>query len=425
MAIIFNRKIRDAGMDNSTANRINQMDIDIRVHGKHKLLAYEASISAQHSSGTAATYDKTALLQINVVKELHHTDKLIATLSLLERKFKAVSILIDMRLAKLTLKIIMPYLKEENVTTMAEKMKAEWLKDNITIIGKLNIPWNIITSTDNELQNSSTTETLDNLIRNSTKFIQHTKSDAKHLASYISNEHRVTGNEYQNSFLAAACIIDSLANVATINNTNSSDYAYISHDTNNTYNFLAENSKLKLPKQHFSLNIIKNNDVNLFITKDHSNKFSYISELDFMTKKGAALEIFAEYFPGSFYIHSLNRTIIGCNRKHALAFGMRDESNIVGKTFDELFSKKDADAIAKIASEVTATCKAKTMIESRTYLGKRHTYLSVNTPLRNKRDTMIGVIGASLAVTDSHDPKEQQKLKTIHEAQAIIQGAIA
>ena len=57
------------------------------------------------------------------------------------------------------------------------------------------------------------------------------------------------------------------------------------------------------------------------------------------------------------------------------------------------------------------------------YLGKKCTYLSIKTPLKNKNNTTIGIIGFSLPITDSSDADNMQKSAAIHEAQSILENA--
>ena len=410
-------------MDKTSLSKPNRIDDNLKSKKRQKLLAYTANITQANNNNTTEIHNKTALLQISVIQEQSQTDKLTATLALLEQKFNGITILIDMHLAKLTLKVLMPYMKEEQLNNMAEQMKDKWLTSNLHIIGRINIPWSIITSTDSYLQQDENAAKLDELLKNSAEFGHHVTGDAKSLIHYLTSKHNVTDNKRQNTPIAEAYIVDRIAIITAINSLNNIEYAYISYDNMYIYSFLHKNQKIKLPLQYFTLKVTKNDKAALFASKEDINKFSYAAELKGISNQHACLENFAKHFPGHFYIHSSDCKILACNKRQALSFGVRDADHIIGKNFDELFPKQDADKISKTLHEITTNCKAKTILESYDYLGNKCTYLSVKTPLTNKNNKMLGIIGFSLAITDSNDPNEAQKSATINETQTIIQDA--
>jgi hypothetical protein len=390
---------------------------------KQKTLAYEATLTPQANTSDTETHNKTALLQINVVEEQHGLDKLSAVFSLLNQTFAAITILIDMHLAKTTLKIIMPYLPEEKIDKTVAQMKTAWLTNNMPIISKINIPWSIITNTEQHLQQNKNITNLEDMLKNSAEFGKNITTDAKLLTKYLSEKHNVTEYGHKNTATAEIYIVDRIATIATISDFNDSKYAYISYDKMCTYNFLQKNKDIKLPLQYFTLSTTKNDGAELFISRDNINEFSYFKVLDGMKAQNACLESFIKHFPGNFYMQSLNRTLLGCNNKQALAFGIRDEAYLAGQAFDDLSPKYDSDNLANTVTEITTTDKAKIMVETYPYLGKKCTYLSIKTPLKNKNNTTIGIIGFSLPITDSSDADNMQKSAAIHEAQSILENA--
>lgn len=404
-------------MNKISPSKPNRIDNNSNQKKRQKLLAYTASITLQNNKNTEI-HNKDALLQVNVIKEQHESDKLSAIFAELQQKFKHITILIDMHLASLTLKIIMPHMQEEQIKKMAEQMKEKWLTNNMHIISRINVPWTITTSTDNPMMES------DELLKNSIEFGNHITGDAKSLISYLSHKHDVSGHDSKNIATAETYIINIISSIATVNSLNNYDYAYISYNNIHTYDFLQKNQKNKLPSHYYTITVTKNDKAELFVTKEDINKFSYATELNDIAKQHICLESFAKYFPGCFYIQSLARTVLGCNNRQALEFGVRDAGYIAGKTLDELFSKHESEKIAETANEITTAYEAKTIVETYTFLGKRRTYLSIKTPLKNKNNTMLGIIGFSLAATDSGDPGEKLKLSTINKAQEVIQDAI-
>jgi two-component system aerobic respiration control sensor histidine kinase ArcB len=115
------------------------------------------------------------------------------------------------------------------------------------------------------------------------------------------------------------------------------------------------------------------------------------------------LQEILDQLPGHVYWKNKEGVTLGCNSNNWKDFGLKSASEMLGKTDDDIFSKEVAYQIRQLDEEVMRTGKTKFVYESgmigRGYAAEEHIYLSQKSPLRNKRNQIIGIIGISINVT--------------------------
>jgi two-component system aerobic respiration control sensor histidine kinase ArcB len=115
--------------------------------------------------------------------------------------------------------------------------------------------------------------------------------------------------------------------------------------------------------------------------------------------------------PGHIYWLDKNSTFVGCNDQQAKTIGLSSRHEIVGKTIYDFQNKENADVIIKINNQIMAT-KTPQLIEEKAFLADGHTqgtYLSYKTPLYDKKNNIIGLLGASFDITEHKELEEKLK----------------
>ncbi len=103
--------------------------------------------------------------------------------------------------------------------------------------------------------------------------------------------------------------------------------------------------------------------------------------------------------PGHVYWKDRDGALLGCNLEQAKALGFDDIESVIGKSDFDLLDHDTAMEIRKNDLEVMNTGKTFIKEEVAVFLGKRGTFLSHKTPLRNSKGEIIGLIGVSLDIT--------------------------
>ncbi len=108
-----------------------------------------------------------------------------------------------------------------------------------------------------------------------------------------------------------------------------------------------------------------------------------------------------EKLPVHIYWKDQNGILLGCNGKTLESFGLKSESEYIGKTDYNLFSKKQADELTKLDREVMKTGNTIIAEEiSDVSTGIPALFLSIKTPLKNNAEEVCGIIGVSINITD-------------------------
>ncbi len=115
-----------------------------------------------------------------------------------------------------------------------------------------------------------------------------------------------------------------------------------------------------------------------------------------------------EQLPGHIYWKDRGGVTLGCNTNNWKDFGLKSLKEIVGKTDYDLFPKQQADQLRMIDEEVMRTNQFKVIEELLTTGEKTCLYLSYKSPLKNKHDQIIGILGTSVDITSSKQEVMEQ-----------------
>lgn len=126
-------------------------------------------------------------------------------------------------------------------------------------------------------------------------------------------------------------------------------------------------------------------------------------------KAESYLDNIIRYLPANVYWKSKEGVILGCNDRLAHSTGLAKAEDLIGKTDDEFSWKDQAEAIRKNDADVMTTGSSITFEELGTMPdGSVHTFLTIKAPMRDKpRDTIIGVLGISVDITDRKKAEEE------------------
>jgi len=130
-----------------------------------------------------------------------------------------------------------------------------------------------------------------------------------------------------------------------------------------------------------------------------------------------------ENFPGLVFWKDRHSVYLGCNRAFAHAAGLRDSSEIAGKTdFDLPWAKHEAEAYLAADQEVMESGKARLgILETQYQAGGRVAWFeTTKAPLLDSQGNVIGILGTS------HDVTEQKHaLDALSEARNDLERRVA
>lgn len=108
------------------------------------------------------------------------------------------------------------------------------------------------------------------------------------------------------------------------------------------------------------------------------------------------------HIPSCVYWKDLNGVFLGCNRYAAELMGQKSPKKIIGKTDYDFWAPEEADAFRQADKDVMKAGHELTLEESgkSVALGRKTTFLSTKTPLRDKRGHVIGILGVSMDITE-------------------------
>ena len=421
---------------------IGQLGIDVE-----KLLSKQDKLAAEPVSLTAHLreyLDSTstaALLQVNIAADMNAKVKLNSALELLSKKFKSVTILLDMELALLSYRIILPYIPKEQLQNIIIRRKLEWLATNIATIKKTKLSCLIVTSTDQGLEQAKEENILiiDKLLTYNQSFCKHIAEDVALLKNELSSTHNISKAmysqaSYKNDKLIELYLIGKIATIAAMSSQDyskhSNKYSYVGLIKMHSYNYLQKTVAMEDLPSYLSLHFTKTTTIesNQLLTSAGINQ--NLHEFDLLRKISARksyLEKTAKHFPGFVYVQSLNRTLLASNKEHSLSFGVEEESYLIGKSFEHLLPQDDADKVAEIVTEITTTHKVQVLIEGhQPHLSNESLhYLSIKIPLLNKKNKTIGVIGFSTYIKDEAEIRNLKKLEGVTGSACLMQAFVA
>lgn len=112
--------------------------------------------------------------------------------------------------------------------------------------------------------------------------------------------------------------------------------------------------------------------------------------------------------PASIYWKNLAGAYLGCNKYMLNMAGLESIDQIIGKTDFEMPWQKQAPKIRELDQLVISDGKTYEFEESPTlHNGLIQTFLSSKTPLLDKNNEIIGIIGVSIDITEK---KESQQI---------------
>jgi two-component system, OmpR family, aerobic respiration control sensor histidine kinase ArcB len=414
---------------------VNQVDVDIA-----ELLSFSNTATVQKKSpdfevkltSASPTYtknnNKVALLQISIACNPRQQGLLEKSLSMLEREFKSVTIFIDMRIALLAYSIILPHMSNQQLEDIAEEEKARWTDKNIAAINSIKASWSIATDKEQSTQQAINENILklNELLKTDKVFNQKIKDDAIALKKHLIETHGITEVMYdqykhKNNIAVEQYLIARIAGISALSSFHDIKYTYITQAETSSYDHLKKIEAIHNLPNKLSICFTKHTTENLATSTELNQNLHKFDLLGTISAQKSYLEHSAKHFPGFVYVQSLNRTLLASNKAHSLAFGVAEESYLTGKSFEDLLSQDGADKVAEIVQEITTTNKAKILIEKYVFLGESCTFLSIKTPLRNKKDKNIGVIGFTIKLKDK---KHIEELKDVA-PENIIQAVIA
>jgi two-component system aerobic respiration control sensor histidine kinase ArcB len=112
------------------------------------------------------------------------------------------------------------------------------------------------------------------------------------------------------------------------------------------------------------------------------------------------LDSLMQHIPGHVYWKNKKGIYLGCNDRQAQSLGLRQGSEVVGKTDFELpWCQALAKRLWDNDRQVLLTGKAHTIEEPALFDGKEALVLSLKVPLKDSEETVIGVMGISVDIT--------------------------
>ena len=103
--------------------------------------------------------------------------------------------------------------------------------------------------------------------------------------------------------------------------------------------------------------------------------------------------------PSHVYWLDNNNIYLGCNDAHAKTVGLKSRKEIVGKSNYDMPWKDQADLINKVNLEVIKSGKAQKKEEFTNIDNVIRYYISEKSPLRDKNNKIIGILGISVEIT--------------------------
>lgn len=132
-----------------------------------------------------------------------------------------------------------------------------------------------------------------------------------------------------------------------------------------------------------------------------------------------ALENIIAYLPGNVYWLDRNNVFIGCNNSQAIAAGLKNRSEIVGKTNYDMPWRDRAEALNTINNKVMSTGEEYSIEEiGRNADGTELTFLSKKVPLLDNKGNITGILGISFDIA-----KQKEAEKKLMEAKEKAETA--
>lgn len=398
---------------------LDQLEVDVtKLLNDKQEESIEAITFKAEIEESIDTDGKTAILQVNIAQRGTCEDQLASALKLLSKKFSNIKIFIDMQLALLVYSIILPYMAEEQLQNIVMRRKLDWIQKNMPIIKQATIPCSILAEENPAI---IPMENNDNqLLRSGSKLRKNLLADTETLKDYLFDTHSLTNAQYQqfqykNDKALELYLMTRLAHLQSTHTNN----IYIALHKMSTY---SSSPTPNIP-QHLTLTFTKTTSTHKKPLPTSSELNQNLQGLDLLgkiTERRSYLEEAIRNFHGNVYLQSSKQTILACNKQQGVALGVTDESFLIGKTPAELLIKKDADEASKVLKDIITKNETAILIEDYPLSGERIPYITIKTPLRNKKNKIIGIIGFSKQITDEKEIESVKQLESEDIMQTII-----
>lgn len=113
--------------------------------------------------------------------------------------------------------------------------------------------------------------------------------------------------------------------------------------------------------------------------------------------------------PSHVYWLDKNNTYLGCNDAHAKTIGLKSRNEIVGKSNYDMPWKNQASLINKVNLDVIRTGKAQKKEEFTDIDNVVRYYISEKSPLRDKNNKIVGILGISVDITNQKKIESELK----------------
>ena len=394
-----------------------------------KVPVFEASFGAEETISN----NKAAILQVNIAEKGTGAAELTAALKLLDKKFTSVTILIDMQLALLVYSIIMPYMSNEQLQDIIGRRKKDWTQQNILTIHQLTIPWLIVTDNEQRIEEAKNNNIskLKNLLKSDATFRKHIQTDAAALKAYLTETKSITTAVYQqapakNDTAIENYLIARIAAIEAMHAFNNYKHTYITTHAICSYSHLRNEAGMQNLPPHLILEltrIAQGEEPEILTSTNLNQKLHELGLLSKISERKSYLEQSIKNFPGNVYLQSLNRTILTCNHMQCLDLGASDKYYLEGKTFESFFPQNESDKLANIVNDIALTNTTKILREESHYPldNENRNFLTIKTPLRNKKNKIIGIIGFSMQMENKDEIEKLKSLEPDHIMQSIIE----
>lgn len=131
------------------------------------------------------------------------------------------------------------------------------------------------------------------------------------------------------------------------------------------------------------------------------------------------LNYIVAHLPGHVYWLDKNHRLMGCNRQQAVTLGFSSPDEIIGKTTQDLFSKKEAEMIDRHNQEVMDTREEKSFEEKIVVGGKKKVFFTQKLPLFDAKKKVIGVMGIGADITQAKNRESMDLNHLVKMAQEV------
>lgn len=123
-----------------------------------------------------------------------------------------------------------------------------------------------------------------------------------------------------------------------------------------------------------------------------------------------------KHIPGCVYWKDINGVYLGCNQMEAELLGLNFPKEVIGKTDYDLLLKYAAEVIEKTDKRIMKTEISEEIIETGTFFnGRSVTLLTRKSPLYDENNNVVGIVGASMDITDRRRAEELQRKLILQE----------